>query len=83
VEEKKKLKQTCIERIVLSMDTLSLALNEKPSDRFKARLPNNTYFMNITRYQAKQDIFWDEYKKVFHADLKKYVHHLSEKHPFL
>jgi predicted aminopeptidase len=83
VEEKKKLKQTCIERIVFSMDTLSLALNEKPSDRFKARLPNNTYFMNITRYQAKQDIFWDEYKKVFHADLKKYVHHLSEKHPFL
>jgi predicted aminopeptidase len=83
IEEKKKLKQTCIERIVFSMDTLSLVLNEKPSDRFKTRLPNNTYFMNIRRYQSKQDSFWDEYKSTFHEDLKKYVLYLSKKYPFL
>jgi predicted aminopeptidase len=83
VDEKKKLKEIFIQKIVSSLDTLSMALNEKPSDRFKTKLPNNTYFMNIQRYQSKQDIFWNELTGAFQGNLKKYVLHLSEKYPFL
>jgi len=83
VEDKKKLKETCIQKIITSMDTLTLVLNDTPSNRFKGRLPNNTFFMNITRYQAKQDIFWDEFNATFKGDLKKYVTYLSKKYPFL
>lgn len=83
VDQKKKLKNAMIQKIVSTMDTLSLVLNAQPSARFKDRLPNNTYFMNVIRYQSKQDIFWEEYMNTFQLDLKKYVRYLSEKYPFL
>jgi len=83
IDLKKKLKQESIKRIVQSLDTLSLTINYKASDRFKERLPNNTYFMNMKRYQSKQDIFWDEFKVDFKGNLRAYIRHLSEKHPFL
>ncbi len=83
LDEKKKIKEMAIRKIVLLLDTLSLTINQKPSDRFKERLPNNTYFMNMKRYQSKQYIFWNELRNGFRGDLKKYIHYLSEKHPFL
>jgi predicted aminopeptidase len=83
IDLKKKLKQESIQKIVQSLDTLSLTINYKPSQRFKERLPNNTYFMNMKRYQSKQDIFWDELKSDFKGNLRAYILHLSEKHPFL
>lgn len=83
IEQRKKLKEASIKKIVLLLDTLSLTINQKPSDRFKERLPNNTYFMNMKRYQSKQDIFWEELRNNFSGDIKEYIHYLSEKHPFL
>jgi hypothetical protein len=84
VDQKKSLKETFIKKIVFSLDTLSLVTSQgKPSARFRERLPNNAYFMNFRRYQAKQDSFWDEYKGQFKSDLKGYIQYLSEKYPFL
>jgi predicted aminopeptidase len=83
VEGKKKLKAEAIRQIVQSLDTLTLLMHQKPSERFREHLPNNTYFMNMKRYQEKQDIFWEEYNTTFHGDLKYYIKYLSEKHPFL
>lgn len=83
IDQKKRLKEESIRRIVHSLDTLTLTINLKPSDRFKERLPNNTYFMNMKRYQSKQDIFWDELKNDFNGNLRGYISYLSEKHPFL
>lgn len=83
IDQKKKLKDESIRKIVSQLDTLSLTINYKPSERFKERLPNNTYFMNMKRYQSKQDIFWNELKSDFAGDLQEYIRHLSEKHPFL
>jgi predicted aminopeptidase len=81
---KKMLKKNMIERIVQTLDTLTLSTAEsKPSTRYKDRLPNNTYFMNFRRYQAKQDIFWEELKMKFHGDIRLYVQYLSSKYPFL
>jgi len=82
VEEKKKLKEETIREIVNSLDTLTLSTGNNPGTRYKDRLPNNAYFMNFRRYQAKQDTFWDELRK-FHGDLKEYIEYLSKKYPFL
>ncbi len=82
VEVKQKLKTATIQKIVDSLDTLTLLQHQKPSQRFTERLPNNTYFINMKRYQSKQDIFWDELK-TFKGDLKQYIIQLSKKHPFL
>ena len=83
VEQKKQLKQDYIQKIVNELDTLTLSIDQKLSGRFKERLPNNTYFMNMKRYQSKQDNFWDDLRNRFHGDLRAYIGFLSEKHPFL
>lgn len=84
LEEKRALKKALIEKIVLSLDTLTLTTHEtKPSARYKDKLPNNAYFMNFRRYQSKQDMFWNEYKHQFNSNLKAYIEHLSKKYPFL
>ncbi len=83
LEEKKSRKESMIRHIVQTLDTLTLTDNNNPSARYTKVLPNNAFFMNFRRYQAKQDAFWDEYKNAFHEDLKAYIRYLSEKHPFL
>jgi predicted aminopeptidase len=83
VDLKRQLKKETIQKIVYALDTLTLLKHQKPSERFRERLPNNTYFINMKRYQEKQDTFWEEYNSTFNGDLKYFIKHLSEKHPFL
>lgn len=83
IDQKLRLKKALIQRIVSTLDTLTLLQSKKPSEKFKTRLPNNAYFMNFRRYQAKQDLFWEDYKNNFHSDLKAYITFLSKKYPFL
>jgi len=83
IEQKKNTKRAMIQHIVTSMDTLSLSLTRHPSARYKDKLPNNAYFMNFRQYQAKQDIFGNEWSGKFNSDLKRYIKYLSEKYPFL
>jgi len=81
LESKKQKKEAMISKIMNSADTLSLfrPRNANPG----SRLPNNTYFMSYHLYQAKQDNFKDELNENFGGDLRRYIKHLSEKHPFL
>ena len=82
--KKLKAKREVIQRIVETLDTLSLSGDSpKPSLRFQDHLPNNAYFMNFMRYQSKQDIFMQEWKTTFHGDLKAYIKYLSDTYPFL
>jgi predicted aminopeptidase len=83
IDEKRKLKKEMIERIVTSLDTLTLSTDSKPGTRYKNRLPNNAYFMNFRRYQSQQDDFWMEYRGKFNEDLKGYIEYLTSKYPFL
>lgn len=84
IERKSALKKEMIQQIVNSLDTLSLSgILPRPSLRFREKLPNNAYFMNFIRYQAKQDIFGDEWRNTFQGDLKAYILYLSDKYPFL
>jgi len=82
--QKKQAKEAMIRAIVNTMDTLTLTTGRHSSSaRFKDRLPNNAYFMNFRRYQAKQDTFWEEYRTRFHEDLRGYIEYLSKEYPFL
>ncbi len=83
LEQKKTLKETAIRNIINALDTLSLELTTHPSGRFRKKLPNNAYFMNFRQYQAKQDIFGDEWANRFNSDLRAYIEYLSGKYPFL
>lgn len=84
VAQKRKAKEAMIRTIVNTMDTLTLTTGKRRSSaRFKDRLPNNAYFMNFRRYQAKQDVFWEEYRTRFHEDLRSYIEYLSREFPFL
>lgn len=84
VKKRSDLKREMIQQIVNSLDTLSLSeFSPKPSLRYQERLPNNAYFMNFIRYQAKQDVFGAEWRNRFHGDLKAYIRYLSDKYPFL
>jgi predicted aminopeptidase len=84
LEKKFALKKEMIEKIVSSLDTLTLTTSDqKPSSRYKDQLPNNAYFMNFRRYQSKQDIFWNDYNNKFNGNLKAYIKYQSEKYPFL
>lgn len=81
---KLRLKTEMIREIVRTLDTLSLRVSTtKPSLRFEERLPNNAYFMNFIRYQAKQDVFFEDWQKNFDGNLRAYIAHLREKYPFL
>jgi predicted aminopeptidase len=79
VATKKQAKKNMIEKIMVSADTLNLYTTRKTS----GRLPNNTYFMSYHLYQAKQNTFRLELDNDFNGDLRKYLQHLTQNHPFL
>lgn len=82
--DKRQKKEALIQKIVQTLDTLTLKTAEnKPSTRFKERLPNNAYFLNFVRYQAKQDDFWSDYRNRFNEDLPAFISYMSKKYPFL
>jgi predicted aminopeptidase len=80
-ETKKEKKKQMIEKIVKSIDTLSLF--EKRSTKTSHWIPNNTYFMSFHLYQSKQRDFSKEFNGKFKGNLKAYISYLSERHPFL
>jgi predicted aminopeptidase len=80
-EEKKARKKGMIEKIVKSIDTLSLF--EKRSTKNGDWLPNNTYFMSFHLYQSKQKDFGKELQEKFNGNLKEYIRFLGQQHPFL
>jgi predicted aminopeptidase len=80
-DEKLKKKETMIRQIIESADTLSLF--EKRDSKSVTRLPNNTYFMSFHLYQAKQQDFEIELQDKFNGNLKAYIAHLAQTHPFL
>jgi predicted aminopeptidase len=83
VEQKTALKKQVIEEIIQALDTLSLSTDTHPSARYQKNLPNNAFFMNFRRYQAKQDLFGDEWREKFNGNLKMYIRYLADKYPFL
>ncbi|GHM98972.1 aminopeptidase [Cytophagales bacterium WSM2-2] len=78
LESKKEKKKQMIQRIVKNIDTLSLFEKRNSS----GWLPNNTYFMSFHLYQSKQKDLEEEFDAKFKGNLKAYIKHLADHHPF-
>jgi predicted aminopeptidase len=83
MEEKIKIKETSIRKIMTALDSLSLQALSNPSKKLLNTLPNNAYFMSFRRYQMNQDELWAEWKTVFKGDLRAYIRELVARYPYL
>ncbi|MBX2964015.1 MAG: aminopeptidase [Cyclobacteriaceae bacterium] len=81
--EKMTIKETAIQKIIKSTDSLSFSVLLHPSKRLMNSLPNNAYFLSFRRYQSRQHDFDKEWQETFKGDLKAYINYLREHHPFL
>lgn len=82
VPKKIALKREMIEKVVVSMDTLSLSSTSFLS-KIKGRDLNNTYFMSFLRYRSKQMSLEDLFVNEFNGDLNAFIQDMKEKYPFL
>ena len=83
VKLKKEKKTAFIQRIVDTIDTLSLSGGRKKSKRFAKKLPNNTYFMSFKTYESKHDAMKDEWINKFRRDLHLMIQEYQKKYPTL
>jgi predicted aminopeptidase len=83
VTEKKEKKKALIQKIVNTLDTLSLSGGQKRSGRFAGRLPNNTYFMSYKTYESKHDTMKDEWIRRFDRNLKTMIDFYKKEYPSL
>lgn len=80
---KKSKKEEMIQRIVSSMDTLTLYKYKIPTQRFKERPPNNDYFLAYRRYQSKQTNFKTELVGKYNGNLREMIKAYTIRFPFL
>lgn len=78
-EEMEALKQENVERIMSSLDTITLN-NRDYFARIKDYVPNNAYFMSFRRYQSKQGVLDSLYDQKFDSDLLSFITYFKEKH---
>ena len=79
-QEKLALKRKMISDIVTSLDTLKFHHPEKYLQRFThEQMPNNTYFLSFTRYDAQKDDMKKEMNEKFHGDFRNYLLSLKAK----
>ncbi len=80
-KEKGDLKRKMISEIISSLDTVKFHRPEKYLKRFADKqLPNNTWFLSFTRYDAQKDEMKKEMKQKFQGDFKKYLLYLKTKY---
>ncbi len=82
IVQKRGLKEGMIDKVIESMDTLSLS-DKAFLSRIRGRDVNNTYFMSFLRYRSKQVSLDDLYKTRFNKNLVHFIQYMKEKHPFL
>lgn len=83
IDFKKSRKDALIQRIVSSMDTLTLHQYKIPTQRFKEKPPNNDYFLAYRRYQSKKANFKNELEEKYNGDLKEMIQAYKTRFPFL
>lgn len=82
-QTKNSKKQAMMQRIIEALDTVHFSGVSKPSERFRNRLPNNTFFMIFRQYQSKQRELQQEFSEKFKGNLKEYISDMTRRYPFL
>ncbi len=79
---KERLKAEVLEEIKTSYDTLSF-LSEAYKGYFQDRIPKNTFFMSMLRYNSQQDDLERQLQTEFNGDLLAYLTYLKKRFPSL
>ena len=79
-ETKQKQKQRMIKEIISSLDTVSFHQKERYRKLFDDRLPNNSYFLGFTRYDAQKEKMKKELKEKFQKNINRYLNDLKDKY---
>lgn len=83
IQEKTRLKQEAIDRIVQTVDTLQLFRADAYREHLRQRKPNNTYFMSYLRYRGDLEKLEDEYVSKFDSDIRRMLQEYRRRYPTL
>lgn len=72
-------KKNLIQKIALSLDTVSFNSAKRYQSVFRNGLPNNTYFLGFIRYDAQKEQMKHELMSKFQGNIKSYIDYLREK----
>ncbi len=72
-------KKNLIQKIALSLDTVSFNSAKRYQSVFRNGLPNNTYFLGFVRYDAQKEQMKHELMSKFQGNIKSYIDYLREK----
>jgi predicted aminopeptidase len=77
---KKTSKKKMIDSIVASLDTVHFHNKIRYKDIFKFKKPNNAYFLDFVRYDAKKEEMKNELMEKFHGSIKDYIEYVNKKY---
>jgi len=83
IRDKKQKKESFIQRIVESLDTVSFSAGKRKPGKFTKKLPNNTYFMSYKTYESKHDTMKEDWARLFGGNLKTMIDYYKKEYPFL
>ena len=83
IQEKQTIKDSAINRILSSIDTLDLSNKQWYIDYYKNLKPNNTYFMSYLRYRGEIDLLEKQFHELYQGDIKMMLAHYKSKFPSL
>ena len=82
IDEKEKLKTEALNQIRTNYDTLTFA-SEIYLGYFNERIPKNTFFMSMLRYNSQQEELERQLQSEFKGDLLAYLTFLKKRFPSL
>lgn len=82
-DKKLEIKNSAIDEIINSMDTLSLANKERYLRYYRANRPNNTLFMSYLRYRGDFRVLNEELMDKYGGDIKEMLNDYKSKYPSL
>ncbi len=77
------IKETAIDHIINSIDTLDLSYKQKYLDYYRKLKPNNTFFMSYLRYRGEYTQLETELEHTYQNDIKKMLEDYKTKYPSL
>ena len=82
-EEKLRIKQESIDKILNSIDTLQLTNKKRYMDFYTNFRPNNTFFMSYLRYRGDIAILQEELETKYNGNIKLMLEDYKSKYPSL
>ena len=81
--EKDRIKQESIDKIITTMDTLDLKFRQRYQDYYRNLKPNNTFFMSYLRYRGDLGLLQAELDQKYRGDIKMMLEDYKSKYPSL